>query len=174
MTTTSSADQFDTASYSGRAWTNYANLENDGGEAYATISIPIPNTGTILLATPGFMTSLDDGSEFVSLKVTFEDKMASSYGATGKCRLTGGTWLTAGSIGTSYTSRTQDGDESYWGISGTPQEIFSGLKDGSIKFEFKAEGGLYATGNIYLKDVEATLTYKLADTKRASILVTMP
>ena len=173
--TVSAAEKFTVISSSGQAsWGSLSNLEyGSSGAATSTTTGYLPNTGNLLCAIPNFMTALNVGSEFESVKVTFSDRMDSSYPGQGYCWLTGGTEISTGSVASSYTARTQDGDAAYWGIAGTPQAIFSGLKDGSIKFGFRSTGGLFA-GTIYVKEVEATLTYKLADTKRASILVTLP
>ena len=174
--TVSAAEKFTTASYSGQApWSNYNNLIYGGsGAATSTISPFLPDTGNLFCAIPNFITSIPAGSEFESLKVTFSDKMDSTYAGEGYCWLTGGTELSTGTIGTSYTARSKDGDSSFWGLAGTPQAIFSGLKSGSIKFGFRADGGVFSSGDIYIKDVIATLTYKLADTKRAAIIIALP
>lgn len=172
--TVSAAQKFTAVSYSGSGgtWSNYADLEyGDTGEATAPLTVYIPNTKTLLFSVPNFITSIDYGSEFVSLKVTFQDKQDITASNTATCygRLTGGSWISTGDPGATYTNNTLDGDSTYWGLSGTPQSIFTGLKNGSIKFEFKGEQGY---GTLYIKEVIATLTYKLADTKRAALIIT--
>ena len=174
--TVSAAEKFTVISSSGQApWSSLSNLEyGNSGAATSTLSPFLINTGNLFCAIPNFITAIPTGSEFESLKVTFSDKMDSSYSAEGYCWLTGGTVLSSGTIGTSYAARSKDGDASFWGLAGTPQSIFSGLKSGSIKFSFQALGGIYSAGDVYVKDVVATLTYKLADTKRAAILIALP
>ena len=173
--TVSAAEKFTSISYSGRAWTDYNNLVYGGsGEAYGSTTGVYDTTGTVKCAIPNFITSLATGTEFESLKITFSVKQSTPYGADGYAKLTTGSQGYTFPLTTSYVGQTLDGDAAYWGLSGTPQAIFSGLKDGSIKFEYYAVGDLYAVGSMYLKEVIATLTYKLADTKRASILIALP
>lgn len=156
MSTTSSAEKFTIVSSSG-SWTDISNLlYGASGEA--------SGDGFLYLSVPNFITSLDDGSEFVSLKVEWEEKTAAPYR---QAFLTGGTQFTEYLTPAAYASASLDGDAAYWGISGTPHEIFDGLKSGALKFTVRTFG---TSGALYVKEVKATLTYKAADTSRASIL----
>lgn len=176
MTTTAAAG-FTVGSQSSRpyslAWNSTTNLLNSSPGTYSGPGTIYKGAGTYIarLSVPSFITSLDDGSEFESLKVTFKAK-SSSLNRTYYAKLTDGT-LFDGTVTTSYQTFTLDGDASYWGLSSmTDHQIFDGLKDGSIKFNIYITGSVGET--LYLKEVEATLTYKEADTARAAIITTIP
>ena len=168
--TTTAADKFTESSQfgSGASWSGVSNLEDgNSGEASVTYSLVGAYPRTIGLYEPGFMSSLPNGCEFESLRVTFQKKASTSFGWSWVARLTGGD-TKSGSYTTSYATVALEGDKDYWGLSGTPQAIFAGLKDGSIGLELDAGGSTSAT--LYYRSVYATLTYTLPDTKRASIL----
>lgn len=137
------------------------------------------STKTLHLSVPDFIGDITDGAKFLSLKVTFQsryDGVVNTLSEFGY--LTGGTLFNMGSVSHgfgNYTTRALDGDAAYWGISGTSQEIFTDFKSGALKFNYRSNSGPYVnTTDHYIKNIRATLTYAQPDTKRASILITLP
>lgn len=155
---------------SGQSWVGVSNLEyGNSGEASCTYSIAGFYPKTIRLTIPNFITSMPNGSEFVSLKITFQKKSTSTLWSW-TAKLTGGTQF-SGSMPTSYSTTTLDGDASYWGLSGTSAEIFSDLKDGTIGLELDTSNTNISATHYY-QSVTAQLTYIEPDTKRAALLTT--
>lgn len=169
--TTTAADQFTVAANagSGNSWTDKANLlDGASGEAYAEYDI-LGGTTTkeLQLSIPAYISAIDDGSQFVSLKVTLQAKRVGTSSLSGYLASSSQTGSSKSiSLGTSYSTTTLDGDKSYWGITGTVYSIFDQLKSGAMYF--CVDGTTADT--VYVKDVFATLTYTLPDTKRASLM----
>ena len=170
MSTTTSAEKFTDVGTVG-SWTGASNLlDGSSGEAYGDV----PSGGgtvRVNLSEPDFIAAIPDGSQFISLKVDWEAKLAlATASKTQKARLTGGTEFSS-TLSSSYQSFSLDGNAAYWGLSGSAGEIFADLKDGSISFSASYTG---ITGDdFYVREVYATLTYSTPDTKRASLLIPM-
>lgn len=150
-------------------WSGTSNLLA-GGSGEAIGDLPFGGgTVRIILGIPNGIAAIPDGSEFISLKVDWEAKLALATSATTqKAYLTGGNEFNS-TLTASYQNFSLDGDAAYWGLSGTNSEIFAGLKDGSIDFYGSYQG---ITGDdYYVREVYATLTYVTPDTKRASLLI---
>ena len=182
--TVSAAEHFTIVSQSGSSgeatWVNTSNLITSGtSEAIAT-GTPHANGGskTLHLSVPNWISGIVDGCEFTSLKITFESKFQEGFRGgpfAETASLTGGSALyVADAFEGWYRDRELDGDAAFWGLTGTNREIFTDLKSGAIKFNYLSEGSFFGDTDNYIKTIRATLTYVLPDTKRASILVTLP
>lgn len=174
--TDSANEKFTGVAYSGSVWSGYTNLKfGNSGEATAELTVHKSETGVLHFSIPNFITALPNGTEFNSIEVFWDDKFdGGPLAPTANYWFTGGSTISGTPISSTYGSHSPAGNASAWGLSGTPQAIFSGLKDGSIKFNYKQVGGYLMYGTSYIKEVSAILTYTLADTKRASILVALP
>lgn len=169
--TVSAAEKFTTVTEDGFAlgWSGESNLEygNSGSAVSNTSTLWQDDTKALVFSVPNFITALDEGTEFVSLKVAVGMVPTGSWSYA--AQLTTGT-SKAGSVSGGITNL--DGDETYWGLSGSPQDIFSALKSGALKFRitfFGSGEGNYMT----VTNVTAQLTYRLADTKRAALILSV-
>lgn len=128
------------------------------------------------MSVPNWIEDIPNGSEFESLKVTLSSRYDGTVGPYAEIGyLTGGDTIAIGNATNgSHNSRVLDGDASYWGISGTARAIFNDLKSGAIKFNYKVDAASDGNSNHYIKILRTVMTYKLPDTKRASILITLP
>lgn len=162
--------QAHTASGSGASWSSLSNLASSSGEAFATFTAYKRDTDTINCTDATAINAISEGSQFVSCTVSYQYKKALGSGTLrARAKLTGGTLYTTSSVvDTMWHTVNLSGDSAYWGLTGTPQQILTGLQDGSIKFE------LYLTGTgsfpVRVEDITITLTYAEADTKKGAIL----
>jgi hypothetical protein len=178
--TTTASEGFTIATQGGEVAVSWSDVDQlphgvaGGAEAYVRDSgqwFVGTVTKIIYLTVPNYITALDNGAEFQSLTVTVNID-GDPFPKTLYVRLTGGDWKSA-----TYTSAATNydftGDESYWGVAGTPQQIFSDLKDGSIGVELYCPYNTLET-TINLNSVQSALTYRPTDTKRAALQVTIP
>jgi len=178
--TVSAAERPTSVSQSGAggSWSPLSNLEyGSSGDVSATQKAVYLSWKwqTVACAIPNFIQSVDVGSQFVSLKITLNEECDGTPRPSSKGWLTGGSVIDSGTIpSTGPRVTTLDGDASYWGLSGTPQEIFTGLKDGSIAFNYNPTSPYSGTTTVTISDIKFTLTYLLADTKRASLIACLP
>lgn len=153
---------------SGAVWSGI--LTPITGYKYGPVSPYSKSSNTMYFSVPASIGSIEYGCVFQSMTVS----MGAYYDGSGPdgkmyCKLTGGDLYTV-PITNSYTGYSLSGDADYWGLSDSPAEIFRKIKDGTIKFEIYMNGA--TTGYFAIPTV--TLTYALPDTKRASIICTLP
>jgi hypothetical protein len=163
---------------SGGSWSTLSNLEyGNSGDVSGTMTYTYLDYEwkTVECSIPNFITDLDVGTQFVSLKMTWNEECDGTPRPDSKAWLTGGSVINSGTIpSTGPRVTTLDGDASYWGLSGTPQDIFEGLKDGSIAFNYEPDTGVAGSTTVTISDIKFTLTYLLADTKRAALIACLP
>lgn len=87
----------------------------------------------------------------------------------------GTTTKTIAKNGTSSVEATHSGDKTYWGFTGTVQQIISDIKSGNIKIQFA--GSVASTTPYQERHIDTfhiRVTYRAPDTKRAHLIAMIP
>ncbi len=108
------------------------------------------------------MPDIPAGSEFVSMSVRFRGFVDATHPTDYfrfQARQNGTTTRTDDIDSTSSSLRDFDGDASYWGFTGTAQDIIDDLADGSIKWRFETKGVAGTATRRDVRDFQVQLTY---------------
>lgn len=180
MSTTTSYDNVTDVSQTGsyNRWSDIGTLDDDtSGAAYVESSGTFSQMATLYLKIPEFMASITPGSEFVSLSVRFKAYVSTTYAGDYfrfRCYQNNSQVYNLDVDSTSTTTITVSGNAAFWGFSGSVQDIIDDLTDGSIDWRFEGQA---PTGSFQRRDVKnfaVQLTYSEPDTKRVSLIQTIP
>lgn len=177
--TTTSYDDVTTAaqssSGSATAWVLSGVTSSTTNSNYVDLTTAYRKSKWLDLSIPDFMAAIGAGAEFISLNVKFKayDDDTADGDYTFSVRQNGVQTFTTSVSGTSTSFKTYSGDKTYWGFTGTVQQIFADLADGDIKFRFYAQAGI-SPMRCDMEDFQIQLVYSAPDTRRASILTCIP
>lgn len=176
--TTTSYDDVTTATQTGsdpNQWQNISTLASStSGAAYIESNGTFTGMRTLYLEIPDFMSSIPAGSEFVEMSVRFKGYVDATHAGDYfrfQTRQGGSTVRTDDIDSTSTATRTFSGDASYWGFTGSGQDIMDNLADGTIKWRFETRGVAATATRRDVKNFQVQLTYAEPDTKAALIMV---